>query len=68
MKKDFVKSISVIIASEDNIESIFSFQKSIIDNMTNREWFTPLTYEEFLTPIKGKDNAYLHMYNNEIIG
>lgn len=62
------KNVFLEIAKESDLDDILSFQKYIIDNMERREFFTPLTNEEFLAPILGRDNAYLLKYNGEFIG
>lgn len=40
----------------------------IIDEMENKEFFTPLTIKEFTTPINGRDNAYILTHNGEMMG
>lgn len=62
------KDIDIRIQKKEDLNTILSFQKNIIDNMTNKEWFVPLTKEEFLTPIDGNDNAYLLYNKEEIVG
>ena len=36
--------------------------------MKNKEWFVPLTKEEFLTSIEGRCNTYFFTYNQQVIG
>ena len=62
------KNIKIEIATVNKMKEVLLFQNEIINNMSNKEWFCPLTKEEFLTPIKGKDNVYLLKYKNELIG
>ena len=62
------KNIDIHIINNKELDILMNFQKEIIDNMSNKEWFVPLTEEEFLTPINGKDNAYFFKFNDEIIG
>ena len=70
MKEKYIlnKNIELEIIHEEKLDEALLFQNEIIKNMTNKEWFCPLTKEEFLTPIKGKDNAYFLKYKNELIG
>lgn len=62
------KNIKIEIVTEERINEVLNFQKEIIDNMNRKDFFCPLTKEEFLTPIKKQDNVYFLKYNNEIIG
>lgn len=63
-----IENIDIHVIDKNELDKLILFQKEIIDNMNNKEWFVPLTEEEFLTPIEGKDNAYFFTYDNEIIG
>lgn len=47
------------IADKNDIPRIMNFQQRIIDDMENKNWFTPLTEKEFLTPIENLDNVYM---------
>ena len=60
--------IKINIVKKKDIDLLIDFQKEIIDEMSNKEWFAPLTKEEFLTPIEGRDNVYFFTLNDEIIG
>ena len=62
------KNVDIHIITKDELGKLVDFQKEIINNMPNKEWFVPLTEEEFLTPILGKDNAYFFTHNEKIIG
>ena len=62
------KNIKIVTVDSEDINKLIIFQKEIIDNMPNKEWFVPLTKEEFLTPINGKDNAYFLIYDEKVIG
>ena len=62
------KNVTIKKIKEEEIKIVLDFQKEIIDNMEHKEWFVPLTKEEFLTPIRGEDNVYVFIYNNIIIG
>lgn len=62
------KTIQIEVLTEDRVEEALKFQKEIIDAMDNKEYFCPLTKEEFLEPIKGRDNVYFLKYNNKTIG
>ena len=61
-------NIKIEIITEERINEVLNFQKDIIDNMNRKDFFCPLTKEEFLTPIRNLDNVYFLKYNNEIIG
>ncbi len=50
------------------IGEAMDFQAMIIEKMENKDFFTPLTKQEFVTPIKGRDNVYFLKYKNELIG
>ena len=50
------KNIETKIITEDKLNILLDFQREIIDKMQNKEWFTPLTKEEFLIPLQDKDN------------
>ena len=63
-----IENITLHVIEKNELDKLLLFQKSIIDKMKYKEWFVPLTEEEFLTPIEGRDNAYFFTYNNEIIG
>ena len=62
------ENVNVHIINNNELETVLNFQKEIIDNMPNKDWFVPLTKEEFLTPINGRDNAYFFIHNQQIIG
>ena len=62
------KNIDTHVINNKELGILIKFQKEIIDNMSNKEWFVPLTEEEFLASIDGRDNAYFFKYNEEIIG
>lgn len=69
MKKYVIgKNIIIKLATEKDIEKITIFQDEVIDNMKNKEYFTPLTDKEFIYPIKNNGLVYLLYYGNEIIG
>ena len=61
-------NIDICIATIDDLDKILDFQKGIIDRMPHKEFFTPLTNQEFITPIEGKDNVYLLYYEEEMMG
>ena len=61
-------NIKIEIVHEEKLNEVLNFQKDIIDNMNRKDFFCPLTKEEFLTPIRNLDNVYFLKYNNEIIG
>ena len=63
-----IEDIRIHIIEKTELDKLLLFQKNIIDNMKYKEWFVPLTQEEFLTPIEGRDNAFFLTYDNEIIG
>jgi len=50
------------------IDEAMEFQAKIIEKMDNKDFFTPLTKQEFATPIKGRDNVYFLKYKNELVG
>ena len=62
------KNIKIEIVTEERLNEVLNFQKEIIDNMNRKDFFCPLTEEEFLTPMKKQDNVYFLKYNTEIIG
>lgn len=62
------KNIETKIITEDKLNILLDFQREIIDKMQNKEWFTPLTKEEFLIPLQDKDNDYIFTYKKEVIG
>ncbi len=62
------KNIDIHIINNKELDILIKFQKEIIDNMPNKEWFVPLTEEEFLSSIEGRDNTYFFKCNDEIIG
>ena len=62
------KNEDIHIINKDEVDELVDFQKEIINDMHNKEWFVPLTKEEFLAPILGKDNAYFFTHNEKNIG
>ncbi len=70
MKNKYVmgENIDIEIVNENKLDGVLEFQKDIIDRMEHQEFFCPLTKEEFLEPIRGRDNVYFLKYNNETIG
>ena len=70
MNDDYIigKDIDFISIGIGDIDEAMRFQSEIIDGMENREWFTPLTRQEFVIPIEGRDNVYFLKHNNELIG
>ena len=70
MKKElyFDQNIKIEIAEKEMVDEALRFQKKIIDNMEKKNYFCPLTKEEFLTPILGRDNVYFLTVKNKIIG
>ena len=59
------KNIKIEIVTEERLNEVLKFQKEIIDNMNRKDFFCPLTEEEFLTPMKKQDNVYFLKYNTE---
>lgn len=69
MKDVYLDSlVKVEIITNDRLDEVICFQKDIIDNMENKEFFCPLTKEEFLVAINGRDNVYFLKFNDEVIG
>lgn len=62
------QNVEIKVLKEEDLEDILSFQQEIINEMEHKEWFVPLTEEEFLTPIRNKDNVYFLIHDKEIIG
>lgn len=62
------KNANIKIVTNEELRKILLFQKEVIDFMENKEWFKPLTEEEFLEPINHNDNVYIIMYNDIMIG
>lgn len=68
MKYEINKNIDMVLATIDDLDNIKSFQKTIIDNMPNKTFFTALTDHEFIYPIKNNGKVYLLYHNKELIG
>lgn len=70
MKKRLVigEKVSLVPIGLAQLDGALDFQADIIDGMDTKEFFTPLTREEFITPILGRDNVYFLRYNDELIG
>lgn len=62
------ENIDISAVSLDELNKVLLFQKEIIDNMVNKDWFVPLTEEEFIAALVGRDNVYFLLYKDEIIG
>ncbi|MDO4747245.1 MAG: GNAT family N-acetyltransferase [Candidatus Saccharibacteria bacterium] len=62
------EDISFAPIGVERIGEAMKFQADIIKRMNNKDFFTPLTKQEFVKPIKGRDNVYFLTYKNELIG
>ena len=47
------ENIDISVVSLDELNKVLLFQKEIIDNMVNKDWFVPLTEEEFIAALVG---------------
>ena len=62
------ENVDIHIVNKRELGELINCQKEIIDNMSNKEWFVPLTDEEFLSSINGRGNTYFLKYDEKIIG
>lgn len=62
------KNVCIKQATINDIRDIELFQSMIINNMDNKEFFTPLTTNEFVYPITNNGRVYLLYYQEELIG
>ena len=70
MSNKFVmgENVEIQIIKQEQLYDAMLFQKRIIDSMLNKEWFIPLTGDDFLNAINGNGNVYFLLNENEIIG
>lgn len=61
-------SFKIYAIGKDEIDEAMHFQAKIIDAMSNKEWFAPLTRGEFETPVKGDDNVYFVKDGENVAG
>ena len=62
------ENVDIEIINENKLDEALLFQKEIIDKMKHKEYFCPLTKEEFLKPINGRDNVYFLKYHDTLVG
>lgn len=68
MKYILNDNIKIKTATPAELNILMKFQSDIINKMEHKEFFTPLTEEEFLEPINGIGNVYMLFYHKEMIG
>ena len=62
------ENVCIKQATIDDVCDIELFQSEIVNNMDNKEFFTPLTANEFVYPITNNGRVYLLYYQEELIG
>lgn len=62
------ENITLKYAEEKDLDAILDFQMNVINDMSRKEFFMPLTKEEFLYPINNNGRVALLYDNNIIIG
>ena len=67
MRYEIGKNINVVKARLEDVNMLLCFQKEVINDMENKEFFAPLTKKEFTDPIQNGFVGILY-FNNKMIG